>query len=58
MNIPVSTAIDAAMLRQNMTLSVIKQNAEQGKAIAQILDNSVKSAPINGSRGTSVNFSV
>ncbi len=58
MNVPTSTAIDAAMLRQNVTLSVIKKNAEQGKAIAQILDNSVQSAPINGSRGVNVNLSV
>ncbi len=58
MELPASIAASAALARQNMTMSVIKQNAEQGKAIANIIENSIISTPVNGTRGVSVNFSV
>ncbi len=58
MELPASIAANAALARQNMTLSVIKQNAQQGQAIANILDNSTRLAPIDGLRGVNINFSV
>jgi len=42
--IPAGIAAEAALTRQNVTLSVIKQNAEQGQAVAQILDQSVQAS--------------
>jgi len=57
MELPASIAANAALARQNVTMSVIKHNAEQGKAIAKILDEAVKSAPVNSSRGSNINFS-
>ncbi len=56
MEIPASIAANAAMERQNMTMSVIKQNAQQGEAIAKILDNAVRTAPVNGARGANINI--
>ena len=56
--IPAGIAAEAALARQNVTLSVIKQNAEQGEAIAEILEDATRSAPAHGSRGTHVNLLV
>ena len=58
MELPASIAADAALARQNVTLSVIKSNAKQGEAIAKILEDATRSAPTNGTRGTNVNISV
>ena len=57
MDLPAGIAAEAALLRQNVALSVIKQNAEQGQAIAKILEDATRSAPVNGSRGTNINTS-
>lgn len=57
MELPASIAAEAALARQNITLSVIKHNAEQGQAIAKILDDATRSAPTSGARGTSLNIS-
>lgn len=57
-SVPPTIAAEAALVRQNVALSVIKQTAEQGKLLAQILDNAARSAPVSGTRGTNVNFSV
>ncbi len=53
--VPASIATESAILRQNVALSVIKQSAEQAEAIAQIIDQSARSAPLSSSRGTNVN---
>ena len=58
MELPATIAANAALARQNVALSVIKQNAEQGQAIAQILEDATRSAPIGHARGTHVNLSV
>jgi hypothetical protein len=54
--IPAGIAAEQAILRQNVALSVIKQSAEQAQAIAQIIDESSRSAPLSGLRGAHVNI--
>lgn len=58
MELPASIASNAALTRQNVTLSIIKHNAEQGKAIAKILENATRTAPVSTTRGSHVNLSV
>ena len=58
MEIPSAIAAQSAISRQNVTLSVIKQNAEQGQQIAQLIDDAVQSAPVKGGRGSNVNITV
>lgn len=55
MEIPADIAAQAAMTRQTIALSVIKQNAEAEKAIANILEQSLSVGP--SARGGNVNFS-
>jgi hypothetical protein len=56
MDIPASIAAEAAIARQNVALSVIKQNADQAQQIAKIIEQTVQSAPVSGTRGTNVNL--
>ena len=55
--VPAGIAAEQAILRQNVALSVIKQSADQAQAIVQILDESLRSAPVSSARGTNVNIS-
>ena len=55
-SIPAGIAAEAAITRQNVALSVIKQNADQSKAVANILEQAVQNAPADGSRGTKVDL--
>ncbi len=57
MDLPAAVATEAAMARQNVALSVVKKNAEQAQQVAQILDQSVRSAPVDAARGSNVNIS-
>ncbi len=57
MQVPASIATDIALSRQNVALSSIKHNAEQGEAVAKILEDAVRSAPVSAARGTNINFS-
>lgn len=57
MQLPAAIAANAAIDRQNVALSMIKHNAEQGQAVAQILEDSARSAPISQSRGSNINLS-
>lgn len=57
MELPPTFAAEQSLNRQNIALSVIKQSAEQAQAVAQILEQSVRSTPVSGSRGANVNFS-
>ncbi len=57
MELPAAIAANAALDRQNVSLSMIKHNAEQSQAVAQILEDSARSAPINQSRGSNINLS-
>ena len=54
--LPAGIAAEAALTRQNIALSVVKAAADADQAIAQILDESLRSAPISGSRGSNLNI--
>lgn len=58
MQIPPTIAAEAAQTRQNVALSGIKQQAEQAQALANVIEQTVQSAPVNGTRGTNVNITV
>lgn len=57
MELPATYAAEIALNRQNVALSVIKHSADQDKALANILDQSIRSAPISTARGTNLNTS-
>ena len=57
MSVPATIASEIALNRQNVALSVIKQNADQDQAIASILEEAISTAPVSSTRGTSVNIS-
>lgn len=54
--IPAGIAAEQAILKQNVALSVIKQSAEQAQALAQIIDQSARSAPVSATRGSNINI--
>lgn len=56
--LPAGIAAQSALLKQNVALSVIKQNAEQAQALVNILDQSIRSAPVSASRGSTLNIRV
>lgn len=56
-SVPAGIAAEAAILRQNVALSVIKASADADQAIANILDEASRSAPVSGSRGANLNIS-
>jgi len=55
--LPPTIAAETANLRQNVALSVIKASADQAKAVAEIIDQSARSAPVSSSRGINLNTS-
>ena len=57
MDLPSTYAAELALNRQNIALSVIKASADSQAALANILDQAVRSAPISQARGTNVNIS-
>lgn len=57
-SVPAGIAAESALLRQNVTLSVIKQSAEQQEQLVSILDEASRSAPVNGTRGSNVNIQI
>ena len=57
MEIPSQIAAQQALLRQNVALSVIKQAADQQKALVSILDESIRTIAAS-QRGTNLNISV
>ncbi|HEY8191426.1 MAG TPA: hypothetical protein VIG74_03295 [Alphaproteobacteria bacterium] len=56
MELPADIAAQAAMARQNVALSVIKQNAKAEQAIASILEQAAQNVPVSQSRGTNLNL--
>jgi len=58
MEIPASIAVEAAITRQNVALSVIKQAAQADRQIAGILEDAIKNVPTSSFRGGSLNISV
>ncbi len=55
--IPTAIAAESSILRQNVSLSVIKASADADQAIANIIDQAARSAPVSGSRGVNLNTS-
>jgi hypothetical protein len=55
--LPAGIAAESAILKQNLALSVIKASADQDQAIAEILEESVQSAPVSSTRGVNLNTS-
>lgn len=58
MNIPASVEADMALTRQNVALSTIKHNADRDQQMAKVIEKSIESAPVSGSRGTNLNILV
>lgn len=54
---PAAIAAEQALTRQNVALSVVKASAEADAAIANILDQAARSAPVSSSLGSNVNIS-
>ncbi len=54
--VPAGLAAESAILKQNVALSVIKQTHDQQQRLVEILDQSVRSAPLSGARGSNVNI--
>ncbi|NCT40351.1 MAG: hypothetical protein GW778_01640 [Alphaproteobacteria bacterium] len=55
--LPPTLAAENAISKQNIALSVIKASADADQAIANILDQSLRSAPVSASRGVNLNTS-
>lgn len=58
MEIPATIAAEAALTRQAIALSVVKQAADIEKALVSILEQALESVPSSAVRGTNVNISV
>ncbi len=51
MEIPATIAIQSALERQNVALSLIKRNADQQQQIAKILEDSAQSTKVAATSG-------
>lgn len=56
MDIPAGIAAQAAMTRQAIAMSMIKQAADMEKQLVAILDAAVSSVPVSSSRGSALNI--
>jgi hypothetical protein len=56
MELPAGIAAEMALARQNVALSVIKQNAQAAQAIAGILGQAVQNVPVSPVRGSQLNL--
>jgi len=57
MELPATVAAEQGLLRQNVALSLVKQSADQAQALAEMIDQSARSAPVSNARGTNVDVS-
>ena len=57
-SVPAGIAAKAALTRQDVVLSVIKQNSQQDQLLVKLLDEAANSAPVNQTRGSNVNIQV
>jgi hypothetical protein len=57
MEIPAGIAAEAALTRQAVSLSVMKQASDMDKMLAAILDKAASNVPASAVRGTNVNIS-
>ena len=46
---------EQALIRQNIALSMIKHAAQQDQAMAKMIDDSVRNAPVSKTNGTKFN---
>lgn len=55
--LPAGIAAKMAVERQNFALSAVKSAAQSEQAIANLVDQAARSAPVSSVRGTNVNIS-
>ncbi len=58
MNLPPVMAAEAALARQNVALSNLKNSADTAEFFAKTIEETIKSSPVPSLRGSNVNFSV
>lgn len=58
MDIPAGVAAQAALTRQNIGLSVIKQAAQSDQAVAQIVQDAVENSPLASGNGRGGNVDI
>lgn len=56
--IPSAIAAQAAIAQQNVSLSSIRQNAQQGQAVANILQEAVETSSLSASNGRGTNIDI
>jgi len=56
MDISAGIAAQAAMTRQAMAMSMVKQAADMEKQLVAILDAAISSVPVSSSRGSALNM--
>ncbi len=56
MQIPAQAAVESALLKQAVALSVIKQSAQAEKGLANILEQAAQNVPASATRGTALNI--
>lgn len=56
--IPATIAAEAALTRQAVALSVVKQNAEAAQGLANILEQAVQNVPVSSTKGANINTQV
>lgn len=55
--LPAATAAKMAIQRQDFALGAMKKAAESEQAIATILEQSARTAPVSSTRGANINTS-
>lgn len=56
MDISAGIAAQAALTRQSMAMSMVKQAADMEKQLVAILDAAIANVPMSSSRGSSLNI--
>lgn len=56
MDVPATIAAETGLLRQNVTMSVIKQSADQAQRLVEIIDQAARTAPVSQTHGSQVNL--
>ncbi len=56
MDISAGIAAQAALTRQSMAMSMVKQAADMEKQLVAILDAAIASVPMSSSRGSALNI--
>ena len=56
MDIPAGIAAQAAMTRQTIAISMVKQAADMEKQLVAILDEAISNVPMSSSRGAALNI--